>query len=86
MLLISFIDGSALDSRQDEVVAQSDRGSKKFFVREGDTLRAIPEQLVMSKIYPQGIIDPPLPEDYIYAHPEVQEVDWSLMDQLREPN
>jgi len=85
MLLISYLDSDTLDSRQEEVVAYSTIGRKKFFVRVGeDTLKAIPDALVMSKIYPQGIEDPPYVVEYLEEHPEIIDVDFSLMLQLDE--
>jgi len=89
MLLISYIDGSALDTRQEEVVAKSDLGGTRYYVLAGeerDTLKAVPEEFVLSRIYPRGIEDPPRPEVYVEEHPEVSKLDWSLVERLHESN
>lgn len=90
-LLISYLDGTAFeDSRKSEVVAESDMGGQhKFFVREGNILKAIPEQIVMSRIYTEGAYDFNVPQivEYIEEHPgEIETVDWSLMEQVWRPN
>lgn len=85
MLLISFLDGVTLDPRQEEAVARSVT-DRMYFTRAGDVLRAVPDCLVWSKIYPQGIVELPLVIEYVEAHlDEIDSVDYSLTENYLDP-
>jgi hypothetical protein len=67
----------------DEVAVARSLSDSAYYVVRGTTLVCIPDLLITSKLYPQGVFDLPTIIEWIETHPdEARDVDFSLLDQF----
>jgi hypothetical protein len=80
MMLIRYLENMEISGDHVAVARSSSAGS--YFTFEGGVLKYIPEHYITSKIYPQGVIEPPHILDWIEDHrDEVEHFDSSLSSQ-----
>lgn len=83
MMLIRYLVDGFTPSETDAVVVAKSEWTDSYFVLDGTVLVNVPEKLIISKIYPEGINEPPSVLDYVSDHAgELTDVDYTLADMI----